>query len=771
QQQELGFAFFMAFTVFCVGSMGLIGPVLTANAIGAEKLAKTLPVLLMTPIGAWQIVSGKLFSSVLAALTLLGLSLPVLALVRLLGGVEVGQMLAVLALAVAFVVGCAAIGLFFSLYISRPAVVILLSYATLGVLYFLIPFVLVVLFEVGKGGPRAGSSGILFLAALHPFGCAVGQVEPFTRTMLGNTWVATVLVQLGLAAGLSGLTAVLLRRQARGGGDGPIPAATPAVVALPPPLSPATAAPTGTADAAPAVIAYAGPAAPLARESSRAAARRDVSDNPVLWRELRRPLLAKRWQRVVGALAVVAVLLLVYAMLAEERALKDADTQGGFACVLFGLWWLLAAVLSATAIASEKESDTWTLLLTTPMTGRQIVWGKAAGMFRRMLWPTVLIAVHFSLFAVGGVIPLWAVGFAVVMTVACNGVWVATGIYLSLRLRKATAAVIANLMLGISAYALVPLAILIPTELLRRGGDPVAEHVGWYIPYMYLAMGFEGVRRMSPGYAQMFGNVRYGYDQEPFWLPGLHRVDGVTFFGFAAACAIAHLLVGFVILQRTADGFDAIVGRAGRRRFVGLADTDESVLSATSASALDNNAVPGRSAATSAPVQDGPRSGRSHVLPATAAATAEAYASVPRRFAAWAVDVMLVGAACGLGGLVWGVIAVVSSATESDMSDDLAATVLGQHLVAAAWAAVGVGWLYSAGFESSRRRATPGKMLFGAFVTDAGGRRSSFARASGRYAGKLVSAVPFGAGYVVALFTGRRRALHDLMAGTLVLRR
>src|SRR3712207_4992435 len=85
-QQELGFAFFTAFALFCVGSMGLIGPVLTANAIGGEKLAKTLPVLLMTPITAWQIVSGKLLSRVLAALTLLGLSLPVLALVRLLGG-------------------------------------------------------------------------------------------------------------------------------------------------------------------------------------------------------------------------------------------------------------------------------------------------------------------------------------------------------------------------------------------------------------------------------------------------------------------------------------------------------------------------------------------------------------------------------------------------------------------------------------------------------------------------------------------------------------
>src|SRR5207248_2086813 len=102
------------FSMFCVITMGLVGPVLTSTAVGSERLAKTLPVLLMTPINTWQIISGKLFSRLLAALTLIGLSLPVLALVRLLGGVELGQMAAVLCLCTTFALGCAAIGLFYS---------------------------------------------------------------------------------------------------------------------------------------------------------------------------------------------------------------------------------------------------------------------------------------------------------------------------------------------------------------------------------------------------------------------------------------------------------------------------------------------------------------------------------------------------------------------------------------------------------------------------------------------------------------------------------
>ena len=98
QQEQLGSMFFIFFAIFCVVTMGLIGPVLTCTAINEERLHRTLHVLLMTPLTAWQIVSGKLFSRLLTALTLIGLSLPVLALVRLLGGVELQQMFGVVCL-------------------------------------------------------------------------------------------------------------------------------------------------------------------------------------------------------------------------------------------------------------------------------------------------------------------------------------------------------------------------------------------------------------------------------------------------------------------------------------------------------------------------------------------------------------------------------------------------------------------------------------------------------------------------------------------------
>ncbi|WP_299758527.1 RDD family protein [uncultured Pontibacter sp.] len=80
-----------------------------------------------------------------------------------------------------------------------------------------------------------------------------------------------------------------------------------------------------------------------------------------------------------------------------------------------------------------------------------------------------------------------------------------------------------------------------------------------------------------------------------------------------------------------------------------------------------------------------------------------------------------------------------------------------------------IGWLYYAGFESSARQATLGKQLFGIFVTDTYGYRITFARASGRYFGKMLSGLILLIGYVMAAFTERRQALHDKLADTLVL--
>ena len=80
-------------------------------------------------------------------------------------------------------------------------------------------------------------------------------------------------------------------------------------------------------------------------------------------------------------------------------------------------------------------------------------------------------------------------------------------------------------------------------------------------------------------------------------------------------------------------------------------------------------------------------------------------------------------------------------------------------------------WLYFAAFESSRWQATPGKRLLGLYVTDLNGKRISFARATGRYVGKALEQLTLFIGFLIAGFTARKQALHDIVASCLVLKK
>jgi uncharacterized RDD family membrane protein YckC len=85
---------------------------------------------------------------------------------------------------------------------------------------------------------------------------------------------------------------------------------------------------------------------------------------------------------------------------------------------------------------------------------------------------------------------------------------------------------------------------------------------------------------------------------------------------------------------------------------------------------------------------------------------------------------------------------------------------------------LGLNWLYFAGMESSERQATFGKAAMSLQVTDLDGRRLSFGHATGRFFSKIITGlIPLGIGYIMAGFTEKKQALHDMIAGTLVLRK
>jgi len=81
---------------------------------------------------------------------------------------------------------------------------------------------------------------------------------------------------------------------------------------------------------------------------------------------------------------------------------------------------------------------------------------------------------------------------------------------------------------------------------------------------------------------------------------------------------------------------------------------------------------------------------------------------------------------------------------------------------------IAIGWLYSALQESSPHQATLGKRAMSIKVTDMNGQRLSFGRATGRHFAKILSGIILGIGYIMAGFTKKKQALHDIIAECLV---
>jgi len=143
------------------------------------------------------------------------------------------------------------------------------------------------------------------------------------------------------------------------------------------------------------------------------------------------------------------------------------------------------------------------------------------------------------------------------------------------------------------------------------------------------------------------------------------------------------------------------------------------------------------------------------------------YAGFWRRFGAALID----GVILWIGGIILGVIlgsliGLFLGIRGTDMEIIKKVAVTNIYIIGTV-----LHWLYYTLLESSSRQATLGKAAVGIIVTDLDGGRISFGRASGRYWGKMVSALILMVGFIMVAFTERKQGLHDIMAGCLVLKK
>jgi len=134
------------------------------------------------------------------------------------------------------------------------------------------------------------------------------------------------------------------------------------------------------------------------------------------------------------------------------------------------------------------------------------------------------------------------------------------------------------------------------------------------------------------------------------------------------------------------------------------------------------------------------------------------------RVVAYLIDGILLNVAFGIIGAIIGVPMVPGDPAKMDPME------LFEHLGRFQLVALVVTWLYFALMESSPRGATIGKMALGLRVVDEQGSRISFLRATGRFFAKFLSSIILLIGYLMVAFTERKRGLHDIIAGTLVVK-
>jgi ABC-type transport system involved in multi-copper enzyme maturation permease subunit len=427
----------------------LLAIIMLSTAISDEVYHRTLGLLMTTPINGLQIVMGKLLSKLLQLVLLLGISLPVLAIVRVLGGVSWDYLSSSLLITLTAAIFAGSVTLRLSISRERAYVVILRAALVLAGFYFFTPAILGTLafFLV----PRLGVPLISGPGAARAVASAGTYSSPFyaiwttTREMLNPTgalrfvWPIHCLVMLGLSALVLAWSMKVVREMA-------LRQATGQLVTSPSARgrrrkvwkASGTNVDDGAADAV-----------------------KRVQGPPVIWRELRAPFIRgvdNRNSRI-GLAATILALLLTYVPPQIGGYLDESLAHVSYALLFVFLGAVFNVVFSATRITMEKESQTWPLLLLTPLSDWDILLGKAISAFRRCLPIWGLLAGHMIFFTLVGYIHPVALFHLLILVAWLTCFITGAGLYFSARLRHTTAAVVANFGLVLGLWAVGPIVV------------------------------------------------------------------------------------------------------------------------------------------------------------------------------------------------------------------------------------------------------------------------------------------------------------------------
>jgi len=422
-----------AIIIFQFFATQLLAVLFLSTSVGDEIRKGTLSVLMTTPIGSLQIILGKLLSGLFQLILLLGISLPLLAIVRVFGGVPWDQIVAGLCITLTAAILAGSLTILLSVLCRHAYTVVLTAVVTYLLAFGAIPALLHLLGQ-GKLISRATIGGVTFL--INPFVALYSTIGrgPGARTAL-PAWPLHCAIMLALAAGLVIVAVAMLRR---------------ATLAL---------------------------AFKRSRKSGRRRfiASKPITGSPVMWREMRRGMLGSaRGERALFFVLIGAALLIGAAIVIGGITAYFLITALSLAIML------RVAVLAAGAIAGEKEARTLPILLTTTLDDKRIVRDKAlAVLYRNAPLLILQLLLYFGfMIRVQALQPqamlMWLLYVPIMALGTLASVLFVTGsgIYFGSRLRTTTATLAATVGLYLAFYLVITLTtrllfVAIYTTVLR----------------------------------------------------------------------------------------------------------------------------------------------------------------------------------------------------------------------------------------------------------------------------------------------------------------
>jgi ABC-type transport system involved in multi-copper enzyme maturation permease subunit len=386
QMSEAGIYITTTLVWFQFIAIQIIAAVMLSTTISDEIYHRTLGTLMTTPINSFQIVIGKLLSKLLQLILLLAISLPLLMIIRVFGGVPWGFVISSFCITLSVAVFTGAVSLLFSIY-NRQTHAVIIGTLFACFLFYVVPPLMLQLLRFTYNVPVFPESALFYINPFMALNSITDRMVTPSSAAAPQSWVMHCVIMSCLSALLLGISMLCIRSVGRRQATGQ------AGVLL-------TRKERRLADKK----------IKINTDSIRLLKKiRPVKGPPIIWRAIISPFAkTSRIMMVLKAVILVLVLTFAYGYCGYKNYLARNEIQLAFILAYFALALLRTATASATCITSEKESRTWPILLTTPLSEKHIALGKIFGSCLQAWLFWFLLYTHIVVFSIAGRIALAA---------------------------------------------------------------------------------------------------------------------------------------------------------------------------------------------------------------------------------------------------------------------------------------------------------------------------------------------------------------------------